>query len=59
MSLSQSDISDLEAVRQLKGVVPEVAVDLYHDCKMTEYGGYYDRIWDEKYIKMTYEPLRG
>ncbi len=42
---------------ELKEVILEIADDLYHDCKMTEYGEYYDRIWDEKYIKMTYGPL--
>lgn len=41
---------------ELKEVILEVADDLYHDCQMTEYGEYYDRTWDEKYIKMTYTP---
>ena len=44
---------------ELKEVILEIADDLYYDCKMTEYGEYYDRILDEKYIKMTYEPWRG
>lgn len=44
---------------ELKEVILEVAGDLYHDCQMTEYGEYYDRTWDEKYIKMTYTPPKG
>lgn len=42
---------------ELKEVILEIADDLYYDCKMTEYGEYYDKIWVEKYIKMTYKSL--
>lgn len=53
--ISQKYLDNLE----LKEVIMEVADDLFHDCKMTEYGENYDQVWDEKYIKMTYKPLKG
>lgn len=31
-----------------------LADDLLDDCKMCEFGDYYDEAWDEKYIKRTY-----
>lgn len=43
---------------ELKEVILEIADDLYHDCQMTEYGEHDDKIWSEKYIKMTYRPLK-
>lgn len=39
---------------ELRDVILEIADDLYNDCKMTEYGDYYDPVWVAKYIKMTY-----
>lgn len=53
--IPQKYLDDLE----LKELILEVADDLCYDCQMTEYGEYYDRVWDEKYIKMTYKPSRG
>lgn len=44
---------------ELKEVILEVADDLFHDCRMTEYGDFYDRVWDEKYIQMTYKPAKS
>ena len=40
---------------ELRNLILEIADDLFHDCQMTEYGNYYDPIWDEKYIEMTYK----
>ena len=39
---------------ELRDVILEIADDLYNDCKMTEYGDYYDPVWVAKYIEMTY-----
>ena len=39
---------------ELKETIPEVADDLYYDCRMTEYGEYRDDIWVRKYIEHTY-----
>lgn len=39
---------------ELKDVILEVAEDLCHDCKITEYGPL-DNLWESKYIEMTYK----
>ena len=39
---------------ELKNVILELADDLYHDCRISEYSPYHDRIWEQKYIKKTY-----
>lgn len=36
---------------ELKNVILELADDLYHDCRISEYSPYHDRIWEQKYIK--------
>lgn len=33
----------------LKEVISEIAIDLFEDCKMHEYGDYYDDKWFSKY----------
>ena len=43
---------------ELRDVILEIADDLYNDCKMTEYGDYYDPVWEAKYITMTYPKVR-
>lgn len=43
---------------ELRDVILEIADDLYNDCKMTEYGDYYDPVWVAKYIEMTYPKVR-
>ena len=43
---------------ELRDVILEIADDLYNDCKMTEYGDYYDPVWEAKYIEMTYPNVR-
>ena len=43
---------------ELREVILEVAVDLCRECRMTEYGGSCDGVWDEKYVKMTYKPSK-
>lgn len=40
---------------ELRDLILEVADDLYHDCKMTEYGSYFSKTWNDKYIEMTYQ----
>ena len=39
---------------ELRDLILEIADDLYYDCKMTEYGSYYSKTWNDKYIEMTY-----
>lgn len=39
---------------ELKEVIDEIAVDLYEDCKMSEYGSYHDEGWFAKYCSGTY-----
>lgn len=34
---------------ELRDVIEELAIDLYEDCKMSEYGNYYDEKWWKKY----------
>ena len=38
---------------ELKDVIFEIAGDLYHDCRIYEYGPG-DDLWENKYIKMSY-----
>lgn len=38
---------------ELKGMILEIAEDLYHDCQITEYGPR-DNLWESKYISMSY-----
>lgn len=40
---------------ELKDIILEIADDLYHDCKMSEYSSYRDEIWEQKYIYNTYK----
>lgn len=37
---------------ELSNVILEIADDLCHGCRMSEYGGYHDQNWIEKYIEM-------
>ena len=40
---------------ELKDLILEVADDLYHDCRMSEYDyEHMDPVWTDKYINMTY-----
>lgn len=39
---------------ELKNIILAVADDLFNDCKMTEYGSYYDEVWSAKYIRCDY-----
>lgn len=41
---------------ELKDVILDIADDLYHDCKISEYGSYYDEVWKRKYIDNAYDP---
>lgn len=41
---------------ELREVICEIADDLYNDCKITIYGSYHDKIWEQKYIYNTYAP---
>ena len=44
---------------ELKDVILDMADDLYHDCRMTEYSdSNEDPIWRQKYIETTYAPVR-
>lgn len=38
---------------ELKDIILEIAEDLYHDCKISEYGPW-DYLWASKYVEMTY-----
>ncbi len=38
---------------ELKDIIFEIAEDLYHDCKISEYGPW-DDLWASKYVEMTY-----
>ena len=42
---------------ELKDTIIEIADDLFHDCKLSEYSDYEDPIWEAKYIKMSYPKL--
>ena len=37
---------------ELREVILEIADDLTDNCKMSEYGDYYDPVWDKKYIRV-------
>ena len=39
---------------ELKDVILEIAEDLYHDCRISEYGPG-DELWESKYFSMTYK----
>ena len=41
---------------ELKDVILQVADDLWHDCRMTEYSEGDDPDWGKKYIEMSYRP---
>lgn len=44
---------------ELKDVILELADDLYYDCQMSEYGSYYDPVWESKYIRVQYRGKQG
>lgn len=39
---------------ELRGVLTELADDLFHDCRMEEYGSYRDPVWLAKYVTVDY-----
>lgn len=39
---------------ELRDLIIEVADDLWHDCRISEYGDEHDLVWEQKYIEMTY-----
>ncbi len=39
---------------ELRNLIIEVADDLWHDCRIHEYGGYDDPVWEAKYIDISY-----
>ena len=39
---------------ELRDLIIEVADDLWHDCRISEYGSERDPVWEQKYIEMTY-----
>ena len=39
---------------ELRDLIIEVADDLWHDCRISEYGGEHDPVWEQKYIERTY-----
>lgn len=41
---------------EFREIIEEVAEDLYHDCRITEYGHYKDPVWMSKYIYIDYAP---
>ena len=43
---------------ELKDVIGELAVDMYEDCKMSEYGNYRDEKWMQKYVTGQYDGRR-
>ncbi|EJX05341.1 ADP-ribosylglycohydrolase [gut metagenome] len=44
---------------ELKEIILDMADDLYNDCQMTEYGSYFDPVWEHKYIERDYTPKKG
>ncbi len=38
----------------LSDVILEIADDLYHDCRLNEYGDCADPVWEKKYVTCTY-----
>lgn len=39
---------------ELRDIIEDIAIDLYEDCKMSEYGEYRDVKWLSKYVEATY-----
>lgn len=39
---------------ELKGTILEIADDLFNNCRISEYGSYYDEVWERKYIYHTF-----
>ena len=39
---------------ELRDVIEEIADDLTNDCRMSEYGNYYDCAWSRKYLAMDH-----
>ena len=39
---------------ELRNLIIELAGDLWHDCRISEYGDERDPIWEQKYIEMRY-----
>ena len=39
---------------ELRDLIIEVADDLWHDCLISEYGGYNDPVWEAKYLDHIY-----
>ena len=42
---------------ELRNVIMEIADDLFQDCRISEHGGYYDPLWESKYIRLDFQPL--
>lgn len=39
---------------ELRDLILEIADDLWHDCRISEYGYEHDPIWEQKYIDVSY-----
>lgn len=50
-AIPEKYLLDLELI----DIITEIAEDMYNDCQMTSLDPYYDPVWDEKYITMTYK----
>lgn len=44
---------------ELRDLIIEVADDLWHDCRISEYGGYNDPVWEAKYLDHIYPRSYG
>ena len=44
---------------ELRDLIRDIADDLYADCKMEEYGDYYDPVWEAKYITTHYPKVES
>ena len=44
---------------ELRELIIEVADDLWHDCRISEYGGYNDPVWEAKYLDHIYPRSYG
>lgn len=53
--IPQKYIENLE----LKDVTLDIADDLYNDCKISEYGSYYNKVREQKYIYNAYKLNRS
>ena len=51
-AIPEKYLKDLE----LREVILELADDLYHDCRISEYSPHRDEVWERKYIYKTYRP---